>query len=179
METSQQAQAANLNIDYIQQDIRYIPPHGTHDFIMMTFGELNVFSAADFKASSVIARSGWLRTANCLLKCIPSMKLNAGAWRSGWQRCHTACFLPDASAVNGKYGMKRLKTSSTLFWAMWRKRRCTTRFGSQMKTGAMMNISACLVMLASLCCSARTVTLAGRRFCRQAVCACWLKSIHF
>lgn len=34
----QQAQAANLNIDYIQQDIRTYHPTEPFDFIMMTFG---------------------------------------------------------------------------------------------------------------------------------------------
>lgn len=43
----QQAQNAGLNIDYIQQDIRTYCPDEPFDFIMMTFGELNVFSTMD------------------------------------------------------------------------------------------------------------------------------------
>ncbi|MCD3180207.1 methyltransferase domain-containing protein, partial [Salmonella enterica subsp. enterica serovar Enteritidis] len=62
----QQAQAANLNIDYIQQDIRTYHPTEPFDFIMMTFGELNVFSAAD--AQSLISHCAqWLKPDGKLL----------------------------------------------------------------------------------------------------------------
>lgn len=62
----QQAQAANLNIDYIQQDIRTYHPTEPFDFIMMTFGELNVFSAAD--AQSLISHCAqWLQPDGKLL----------------------------------------------------------------------------------------------------------------
>lgn len=40
----QQAQTAGLSIDYIRQDIRTYWPETQFEFIMMTFGELNVFS---------------------------------------------------------------------------------------------------------------------------------------
>ncbi|VTR23236.1 Trans-aconitate 2-methyltransferase [Serratia fonticola] len=43
----QQAEAAGLDIEYLQQDVRTYSPAQPFDFIMMTFGELNVFSSVD------------------------------------------------------------------------------------------------------------------------------------
>ena len=55
----QQAQAAGLDIVYHQQDVRDYAPETQFDFIMMTFGELNVFSAAE--ARSLVNRCAqWL-----------------------------------------------------------------------------------------------------------------------
>lgn len=76
----QQAQNAGLNIDYIQQDIRTYCPSKPFDFIMMTFGELNVFSTMD--AHSLISLCAqWLVPGGKLLtEVIPSKKLSVREW---------------------------------------------------------------------------------------------------
>lgn len=43
----QQAASAGLSIDYHCQDIRQFEPDTHYDFVMMTFGEFNVFSKTD------------------------------------------------------------------------------------------------------------------------------------
>ena len=76
----QQAQNANLNIDYIQQDIRAYWPDRSFDFIMMTFGELNVFSTADARLLVSRCALGWSWVAGCSLKSILSKKLSVREW---------------------------------------------------------------------------------------------------
>ncbi len=99
----QQAQAANLNIDYIQQDIRTYHPTEPFDFIMMTFGELNVFSAAD--AQSLISHCAqWLKPDGKLLVEVHTFdEVKRRAWRS---RLAALSARPvscrASSAVNGK-----------------------------------------------------------------------------
>lgn len=90
----QQAQAANLNIDYIQQDIRTYHPTEPFDFIMMTFGELNVFSAAD--AQSLISHCAqWLKPDGKLLVEVHTFDevKRQGMAQPGWQRCPHGLFL--------------------------------------------------------------------------------------
>ncbi len=129
----QQAQAANLNIDYIQQDIRTYHPTEPFDFIMMTFGELNVFSAAD--AQSLISHCAqWLKPDGKLLVEVHTFdEVKRRAWRS---RLAALSARPvscrASSAVNGKCLDEEAQTSSTQFWAI-AENGCTTRFGSQMK----------------------------------------------
>ncbi len=106
----QQAQAANLNIDYIQQDIRTYHPTEPFDFIMMTFGELNVFSAAD--AQSLISHCAqWLKPDGKLLVEVHTfdevkrrgMAQPLAALSARPVSCRAS------SAVNGKCRMKRPK----------------------------------------------------------------------
>ncbi|QUI98845.1 hypothetical protein KCP74_01870 [Salmonella enterica subsp. enterica] len=70
--------------------------------------------------------------ANCLLKCIPSMKLNAErAWRSGWQRCPHGLFLCRASSLLTENARdEEAQTSSVLGDS---GKQLYHRFGSQMK----------------------------------------------
>lgn len=62
----QQAAGAGLDIDYRCQDIRQFAPAAAYDFIMMTFGEFNVFSKADGLALLKNAAS-WLKPGGQLL----------------------------------------------------------------------------------------------------------------
>ncbi|EDV6154249.1 SAM-dependent methyltransferase [Salmonella enterica subsp. enterica] len=130
----QQAQAANLNIDYIQQDIRTYHPTEPFDFIMMTFGELNVFSAAD--AQSLISHCAqWLKPDGKLLVEVHTFDevKRQGIAQPGWQRCPHGLFLavPHLLLTENAWD-EEAQTSSTLFWAI-AENGCTTRFGSQMK----------------------------------------------
>lgn len=130
----QQAQAANLNIDYIQQDIRTYHPTEPFDFIMMTFGELNVFSAAD--AQSLISHCAqWLKPDGKLLVEVHTFDevKRQGMAQPGWQRCPHGLFLavPHLLLTENAWD-EEAQTSSTQFWAI-AENGCTTRFGSQMK----------------------------------------------
>lgn len=54
-----QAREEMLTIDYACEDVRAFSPAGNYDFIMMTFGELNVFSRSE--ATQLIRRAAsWL-----------------------------------------------------------------------------------------------------------------------
>ncbi|EEN7281715.1 SAM-dependent methyltransferase [Salmonella enterica subsp. salamae] len=130
----QQAQAANLNIDYIQQDIRTYHPTEPFDFIMMAFGELNVFSAAD--AQSLISHCAqWLKPGGKLLVEVHTFDevKRQGMAQASWQRCPYGLFLavPHLLLTENAWD-EETQISSTQFWAI-AENGCTTRFGSQMK----------------------------------------------
>ncbi|EAA5616307.1 class I SAM-dependent methyltransferase [Salmonella enterica] len=129
----QQAQAADLNIDYIHQDIRNYRPDAPFDFIMMTFGELNVFSDND--AQSLISGCAqWLKPDGKLLIELHTFDevKRQGMAPASWQRCPNGLFLavPHLLLTENAWDEDG-KISSTQFWAI--DERCRiTRFGSQM-----------------------------------------------
>lgn len=128
-----QAQNAGLKINYVQQDIRHYSPEEPFDFIMMTFGELNVFSAAD--ARKLIA--------NCARWLVPGGKLlvevhtfaevkRQGMASPDWQRCPEGLFISSPHLLLTEYDWdEETQTSSTRFWAIDENGN-TARFGSQM-----------------------------------------------
>jgi Methylase involved in ubiquinone/menaquinone biosynthesis len=129
----QQAQDAGLNIEYIQQDIRAYSPDKSFDFIMMTFGELNVFSTADVRA--LISRCAqWLMPGGKLLTEVHTFDevKRQGMAEASWQRCPDGLFLdvPHLLLTEHSWDAKA-QTSSTQFWAIEANGRAT-RFGSQM-----------------------------------------------
>lgn len=129
----QQAQRAGQNIDYIQQDIRTYCPQAPFDFIMMTFGELNVFSAAD--AQALFSRCArWLVPGGRLLAEVHTFDeiKRQGMAPASWQRCPHGLFLavPHLLLTENAWD-EEAQTSSTQFWAIDESGR-TTRFGSQM-----------------------------------------------
>lgn len=130
---SQLAQNAGLNIEYIQQDIRAYLPNKPFDFIMMTFGELNVFSMAD--ASAIISRcSQWLRPGGRLFTEVHTFAevKRQGMAETSWQRCPDGLFLDVPHLLLTEHSWdEEAQTSSTQFWAIEANGH-TTRFGSQM-----------------------------------------------
>ncbi|CRG50536.1 3-demethylubiquinone-9 3-methyltransferase [Yersinia wautersii] len=129
----QQAQAAGLNIDYILQDVRAYSPQTQFDFIMMTFGELNVFSATD--AHSLINRCAkWLAPGG---KLLAEVHTSDEVWRQGtaepsWQRCPQGLFLARPHLLLTEHAWdEETQTSSTLFLAI-EENGNATRFGNQM-----------------------------------------------
>lgn len=130
----QRAQAADLNIDYIQQDIRTYHPTEPFDFIMMTFGELNVFSATD--AQSLISHCAqWLKPGGKLLVEVHTFDevKRQGMAQASWQRCPHGLFLAEPHLLLTENAWdEEAQTSSTQFWAI-AENGGTTRFGSQMK----------------------------------------------
>lgn len=129
----QQAQNAGLKIDYIHQDIRTYNPELPFDFIMMTFGELNVFSATD--AQTLIRRCArWLVPGGRLLAEVHTFDevKRQGTAPASWQRCPHGLFLevPHLLLTENAWD-EEAKTSSTQFWAI-DESGCTTRFGSVM-----------------------------------------------
>lgn len=129
----QQAQKAGLNIDYVQQDIRTYWPDKSFDFIMMTFGELNVFSAAD--ARSLVSRCAlWLEPDGRLLTEVHTFDevKRQGMAEPSWQRCPDGLFLGVPHLLLTEHGWdEEAQTSSTQFWAIEANGH-TSRFGSQM-----------------------------------------------
>ncbi|WP_434089325.1 methyltransferase domain-containing protein [Klebsiella spallanzanii] len=129
----QQAQTAELNIDYQQQDVRAYEPGEQFDFIMMTFGELNVFSAAD--ARSLINRCAqWLTPGGKLLIEVHTFDevKRQGMAEPGWQRCPQGLFLATPHLLLTEHAWESAaQTSSTLFMAI-EENGNVTRFGSQM-----------------------------------------------
>ncbi|WP_144240341.1 methyltransferase domain-containing protein [Raoultella planticola] len=129
----QQAQNAGLNIDYVQQDIRAYWPDKSFDFIMMTFGELNVFSAAD--ARSLVSRCAlWLEPGGRLLIEVHAFDevKRQGMAEPSWQRCPDGLFLSVPHLLLTEHGWdEEAQTSSTQFWAIETNGQIT-RFGSQM-----------------------------------------------
>lgn len=129
----QQAQNAELNIDYIQQDICTYWPDKSFDFIMMTFGELNVFSTADVRL--LISRCAlWLEPGGRLLAEVHTFEevKRQGMAEASWQRCQDGLFLGVPHLLLTEHGWdEETQTSSTLFWAIEANGH-TTRFGSQM-----------------------------------------------
>lgn len=129
----QQAQNAGLNIDYVQQDIRAYWPDKPFDFIMMTFGELNVFSTAD--ARSLVSRCAlWLEPGGRLLTEVHTFDevKRQGMAEPSWQRCPDGLFLGVPHLLLTEHSWdEEAQTSSTQFWAIEANGH-TTRFGSQM-----------------------------------------------
>ena len=129
----QQAQTAELNIDYQQQDVRAYEPGEQFDFIMMTFGELNVFSAADTR--SLINRCAqWLTPGGKLLIEVHTFDevKRQGMAEPGWQRCPQGLFLATPHLLLTEHAWESAaQTSSTLFMAI-EENGNVTRFGSQM-----------------------------------------------
>lgn len=129
----EQAQALGLPIEYIQQDIRAYIPKEQFDFIMMTFGELNVFSATD--AQALIKHcSQWLVPEGKLLIEVHTFDevKRQGMAPSSWERFPQGLFLsvPHLLLTENSWN-EEMRTSSTQFWAIEENGR-TTRFGSQM-----------------------------------------------
>lgn len=129
----QQAQAADLNIDYVHQDIRTYCPEKTFDFIMITFGELNVFSAPDARA--IITRcEKWMKPGGRLLTEVHTFDevKRQGMAPANWQRYPQGLFLavPHLLLTENAWDEEN-QISSTLFWAIEENGR-VTRFGSQM-----------------------------------------------
>ncbi|WP_145579388.1 class I SAM-dependent methyltransferase [Yersinia massiliensis] len=129
----QQAQNAGLNIDYIQQDIRTYCPSKPFDFIMMTFGELNVFSTMD--AHSLISLCAqWLVPGGKLLTEVHTFEevKRQGMAEASWQRCPDGLFLGVPHLLLTEHGWdEETQISSTQFWAI-EANGDTTRFGNQM-----------------------------------------------
>lgn len=129
----QQAQNAGLNIDYVQQDIRAYWPDKSFDFIMITFGELNVFSAAD--AQALISRCAlWLQPGGRLLAEVHTFDevKRQGMAEASWQRCPDGLFLDVPHLLLTEHDWdEEAQISSTQFWAIEANGQ-TTRFGSQM-----------------------------------------------
>ncbi|HCJ7758057.1 TPA: class I SAM-dependent methyltransferase [Citrobacter freundii] len=129
----QQAQNAGMKIDYVQQDVRAYWPDKSFDFIMMTFGELNVFSTAD--ARSLVSRFAlWLEPGGRLLTEVHTFDevKRQGMAEASWQRCPDGLFLGVPHLLLTEHDWdEEVQTSSTKFWAIEANGQ-TTRFGNQM-----------------------------------------------
>ncbi|MFV7640563.1 class I SAM-dependent methyltransferase [Shewanella algae] len=130
----QQAQAAGLDIDYQLLDVRSYRPTKKFDFIMMTFGELNVFSAADAK-SLLKDCANWLTPNGKLLVEVHSFDevKRQGRAEPSWQRHSQGLFLDAPHLLLTEHAWdEALQTSSTLFWVIEENGK-VTRFGSRMQ----------------------------------------------
>ena len=129
----QQAQAAGLDIAYHQQDVREYAPETQFDFIMMTFGELNVFSAAE--ARSLVHRCAqWLVPWGKLLIEVHTYAevKRQGMADPGWQRCPQGLFLDVPHLLLTEHAWDpAAQTSSTRFMAIEESGKVTL-FGSRM-----------------------------------------------
>ena len=128
-----QAQAAGLDIEYLQQDVRTYSPAQQFDFIMMTFGELNVFSALD--ARILLSHcSQWLVSGGKLLAEVHTFEevKRQGMAEVSWQRCPQGLFLAKPHLLLTEHSWDdKAQTSSTVFWAI-EENGNATRFGNQM-----------------------------------------------
>jgi SAM-dependent methyltransferase len=128
----QQAHQHGLAIDYHQQDVRHFTPAQTYDLIMMTFGELNVFSTEDIRA--LLRRcASWLKPGGQLLlevHTFEEVKRQGEAERS-WQPCPTGLFLdrPHLLLTENQWD-EAAQISTTLFWAL-EDNGSVTRFSSR------------------------------------------------
>ncbi|GAB1105206.1 MAG: hypothetical protein Sw2LagTSB_32160 [Shewanella algae] len=130
----QQAQAAGLDIDYQLLDVRSYRPTKKFDFIMMTFGELNVFSAADAK-SLLKHCANWLMPNGKLLVEVHSFDevKRQGQAEPSWQRHSQGLFLDAPHLLLTEHAWdEALQTSSTLFWVIEENGK-VARFGSRMQ----------------------------------------------
>lgn len=130
----QQAQTAGLDIDYQLLDVRSYRPTKKFDFIMMTFGELNVFSAADAK-SLLKDCANWLTPNGKLLVEVHSFDevKRQGLAEPSWQRHSQGLFLDAPHLLLTEHAWdEALQTSSTLFWVIEENGK-VTRFGSRMQ----------------------------------------------
>ncbi|WP_226685298.1 class I SAM-dependent methyltransferase [Shewanella indica] len=130
----QQAQAAGLDIDYQLLDVRSYRPTKKFDFIMMTFGELNVFSTADAK-SLLKDCANWLTPNGKLLVEVHSFDevKRQGQAEPSWQRHSQGLFLDAPHLLLTEHAWdEALQTSSTLFWVIEENGK-VTRIGSRMQ----------------------------------------------
>ncbi|BCV39091.1 class I SAM-dependent methyltransferase [Shewanella algae] len=130
----QQAQAAGLDIDYQLLDVRSYRPTKKFDFIMMTFGELNVFSTADAK-SLLKHCANWLMPNGKLLVEVHSFDevKRQGLAEPSWQRHSQGLFLDAPHLLLTEHAWdEALQTSSTLFWVIEENGK-VARFGSRMQ----------------------------------------------
>ncbi|WP_335918671.1 class I SAM-dependent methyltransferase [Shewanella algae] len=130
----QQAQAAGLDIDYQLLDVRSYRPAKKFDFIMMTFGELNVFSAADAK-NLLKHCANWLMPNGKLVVEVHSFDevKRQGQAEPSWQRHSQGLFLDAPHLLLTEHAWdEALQTSSTLFWVIEENGK-VTRFGSRMQ----------------------------------------------
>ncbi|WP_412513714.1 class I SAM-dependent methyltransferase [Shewanella indica] len=130
----QQAQAAGLDIDYQLQDVRSYRPTKKFDFIMMTFGELNVFSAADAK-NLLKHCANWLMPNGKLVIEVHSFDevKRQGQAEPSWQRHSQGLFLDAPHLLLTEHAWdEALQISSTLFWVI-KENGKVTRFGSRMQ----------------------------------------------
>lgn len=129
----QQARDAGLKIDYVQQDVRHYASQKSFDFIMMTFGELNVFSAAD--ASALLAQcANWLVSGGKLLLELHTFAevKRQGMAGQDWQRCPEGLFIARPHLLLTEHAWdEETQTSATRFWTI-EDDGTTHRFGSQM-----------------------------------------------
>ncbi|WP_447878031.1 methyltransferase domain-containing protein [Serratia fonticola] len=129
----QQAEAAGLDIEYLQQDVRVYSPENRFDFIMMTFGELNVFSAVN--ARTLLSRCAqWLVPGGKLLAEVHTFDevKRQGMAAPSWQRCPQGLFLARPHLLLTEHAWdETAQTSSALFWAI-EENGDATRFGNQM-----------------------------------------------
>ncbi len=116
----QQAQAAGLTIDYQEQDVRHFSPGHSFDFIMMTFGELNVFSAED--AEMLLRRCAqWLKPGGKLLIEAHSYEevKRQGRAEATWQRCPQGLFLAEPHLLLSENRWdEATQTSLATYWAV-------------------------------------------------------------
>jgi len=130
----QQAQTAGLDIDYQLLDVRSYRPTKKFDFIMMTFGELNVFSAADAK-NLLKHCANWLMPNGKLVVEVHSFDevKRQGQAEPSWQRHSQGLFLDAPHLLLTEHAWdEALQTSSTLFWVIEENGK-VTRFGSRMQ----------------------------------------------
>ncbi|WP_335920942.1 class I SAM-dependent methyltransferase [Shewanella algae] len=130
----QQVQAAGLDIDYQLLDVRSYRPTKKFDFIMMTFGELNVFSTADAK-SLLKDCANWLMPNGKLLVEVHSFDevKRQGQAEPSWQRHSQGLFLDAPHLLLTEHAWdEALQTSSTLFWVIEENGK-VARFGSRMQ----------------------------------------------
>ena len=116
----EQAQRAGLDIDYQEQDVRDYQPGDTFDFIMMTFGEINVFSIGD--AQRLVARcQAWLKPGGTLLIEVHTFDevKRQGTAQPSWQRCSQGLFLAEPHLLLSENSWdEKMQTSTTTFWAL-------------------------------------------------------------
>lgn len=116
----EQAQSAALDIDYQEQDVRDYQPDGTFDFVMMTFGEINVFSFED--AQRLVARSAaWLKPGGKLLIEVHTFDevKRQGMAPAFWQQCPEGLFLAEPHLLLSENRWnEETQTSTTTFWAL-------------------------------------------------------------
>ncbi len=129
----QQARVAGLNIDYLQQDVRAYAPTTRFDFIMMTFGELNVFNAAD--ARTLVSHCAeWLLPGGKLLIEVHTFEevKRQGLAAPSWQRCAQGLFLARPHLLLTEHQWEQeAQTSTTHFWTI-EENGTVTQFGSRM-----------------------------------------------
>lgn len=128
----EQAKSAGLKIDYHEQDVRQYLPDTTYDFIMMTFGELNVFCVEDARAL-LQQCAQWLKPGGKLLLEVHTFEevKRQGMATAEWQRCPQGLFLAEPHLLLSENSWnEEMQTSTTTFWAI-KSDGSVTRFASQ------------------------------------------------